>query len=1084
MASETSDPQSPLVSIICRTMGRPELGEALASAAAQTHSPLEIILVDAAGLGEAAYREAYTDNPVAFASSGSPLSRPEAANFGLERAKGEYLLFLDEDDWLAPDHVENLLACLSEEILAAYSSARKMDPSGKLVLAEFGRPYDVYALMRENYIPIHSMIFSRSLIEKGCRFDTSFEIFEDWDFWLQLSEHTEFRHVNKYTAFYRAGGESQTADLVDMQQRFDPIHLVGKARAAVYSKWLKHWDGEKLNQLAGAGQREIDRSSKHIDELGRELDRLALAVQEAERRVDDTHRKNDELRHKLSLARDTHVRAEARLVRAEARLVRAEARHVRAEARLNAMIQELRKANLLLHDKVEDLRIDLENVFNSRSWKITHPYRVLGAWLKPKVAGASAELAVKSDASTREEAKLQTPQSMKHPESADFKAAFDRRAILAMEEFFASGEKLNFPKHATPVLSILIVFFNQAHLSLLCLRALLEHADVPFELIVVDNASSDQTIEFLARLENTKLIRNTENLGFVKAVNQGAELAVGEFLLLLNNDAFIESGALGAALSVLRDDTNVGAVGGRISLLDGKLQEAGNIIWRDGSCTGYGRGADPEDCAFQFQREVDYCSGAFLMFRTERFYELGGLDESFSPAYYEESDFCLRLRQHSLRTIYEPCARLSHYEFASTGSLSQAVALQEKNRELFRKKHAKILLTQPEANLARVVSARTSNDYPNVLLIDDIVPHPSLGKGYPRCCNIVRALSQMPINVSFYPLQFPNDNWEDVYRTLPRNVEVLLNLGRSNLKDLLIERENFFQYILISRPPNMTFFINVLKSLPKQAKQFAIIYDAEAVFAARDLLWRELKGEIVTEEEKKRILSAEIDISNMASSVVTVSEDEAKLFRDHGKKNVMVLGHSLSLKPELAPLYSRKGLLFVGALSDENSPNTDSLLWFLCNVLPQIERHIPDIDLQVAGNTGAASLVSIERSNVHMKGRLDSLNSLYQSCRVFIAPTRYAAGIPHKVHEAAAYGVPSVVTPLLAKQLGWKHQREVLVAENSKEFANECIRLYTDTELWQFIVKNARRALEQDCSETKFRRTLMNLFQIKRTSKD
>lgn len=1043
MASETSDPQTPLVSIICRSMGRPELEEALASAAGQTHPRLEIILVDAAARGEAAYRQVCADERVALVLPESPLSRPSAANAGLERARGEYLLFLDEDDWLAPDHVENLLSCLTGEqgVRAAYSSTRKTDVSGKATLETFQQPYDRLLLMRDNYIPIHSMLFARGPVDDGCRFDADFDIFEDWDFWLQLSEHTDFHHLDRCTAFYRSGGESQTAGLDDHLQRFDSDHELGKARAAIYDKWLQRWNGDQLNRLLGSGQREWEKSVKRIGELGGELERLARVKQKAEQQ--------------LAQARNAHVRM---------------------EARLNAVIRELQASNVALHDSVQHLRSNLEDVFNSNSWKLTRPYRALGELLKPGAVQPPAGQTAENVAGASAEQEDPIRESAKRDQSQDFKAAFDRKALAAMDEFFASGEKLGFPATENPVLSVLLVLYNQAHLSLLCLRTLLENADVPFELIVVDNASGDRTGELLERLENVRVIGNTENLGFVKAVNQGAELATGEFLLLLNNDAFIEPGALGAAIEVLREDASAGAVGGRIELLDGKLQEAGNIVWRDGSCAGYGRGENPKDGAFRFRREVDYCSGAFLMFRTAQFRELGGFDEAFAPAYYEESDFCLRLRRQGLRTMYEPRARVRHYEFASTGGMNAAVALQEKNRALFREKHAEFLTGQPAADPTRTLYARTSNGNPNVLLIDDAVPHASMGGGYPRCRHIVSLLSRMPLNVSFLPLHFPNDNWGEVYRTLPENVEVLLDRGRSGLAQLLAQRAGFYQYVMVSRPTNMAFFNQVLKSLPREARQFDIFYDAEAVFAGRELLWRELQGESVDEDEKKRVISEELESATEASAVLTVSEAEADLFRERGHDRVLVLGHGMEPVAEPAPFDARRGLLFVGALKDEHSPNVDSLLWFVCNVLPLIERDIPEIDLTVAGHTAAPSLVSIERPNIHMKGRLESLEGLYRDSRVFIAPTRFAAGIPHKVHEAAAHGVPSVVTPLLARQLGWRHERELLVGDSPQSFAEQCLRLYRDAGLWERISAAGREAVARDCSEERFRKTLEELF--------
>ena len=1147
MTSEPSNPRSPLVSIICRTLGRPELGKALASAAGQTHAPLEIILVDAAARGEEAYRDVCAGRPVVFAIPESPLSRPRAANFGLNRAQGEYLLLLDEDDWLAPDHVESLLECLAgqEQARAAYSSTRKTDIAGEATLEIFQQPFDRQLLMRDNYIPIHSMLFARGLVDEGCRFDEKFDIFEDWDFWLQLCEHTDFYHLDRCSAFYRSGGASQTADLDDNLQRFDPDHVLGKARSAIYDKWLKRWHGGQLNQLLGAGQREWEQCVKRAGELGRELELLAQAKQKAEQQVTELFRQRETLhqerealhqererlqqeckrlqqeREKLRQERERLHQERGRLHQERETLHReretlhrelkglqqkqkelglelADARnaHVRMEMRLNAVIQDLQVTNVNLHGMVNELRCNLDDIFSSRSWKMTRPYRAFGEWIKSRFAQPPTEPEIEPEQSrpaankspVPEAAQFSEPLKRQEPlhhkelanrtEPTNFKAIFDQQANTELEAFFTDGGKLTVPKAESPVLSVLLVFYNQAHLSLLCLRALLEHADVPFELIVVDNASSDRTGDLLDRLDNVKLIRNSENLGFVKAVNQGAELAEAEFLLLLNNDAFIEPGALGAALAVLREDPGAGAVGGRIELLDGKLQEAGNIVWRDGSCAGYGRGADPEDGAFRFRRETDYCSGAFLMFGTARFRDLGGFDEAFAPAYYEESDFCLRLRQQGLRIIYQPRARVRHYEFASTGGINAAAALQEKNRALFREKHARYLESRPKADPARIVHARTSNDYPNLLLIDDAVPHTSLGGGYPRCRSIITLLSRMPLNVSFFPLHFPNDNWEEVYRTLPENVEVLLNRGRSGLADLLTERTGFYRHVMISRPTNMAFFNGVLGTLSKAARQFNIIYDAEAVFAGREIIWRELQGECIGDDEKKRIISGELALSDDASAVITVSEAEAELFREHGRDQVVVLGHGLEPAPDPAPFDSRRGLLFVGALKDEHSPNVDSLLWFVCNALPLIERDIPEVELLVAGIAAAPSLVSIERSNIHMKGRLESLDAVYRDCRVFIAPTRFAAGIPHKVHEAAANGVPAVVTPLLARQLGWRHEQEVLVGEDPESFARQCVRLHSDADLWQRLSSGGREAVARDCSEERFRQTLEQVFRF------
>ena len=289
----------------------------------------------------------------------------------------------------------------------------------------------------------------------------------------------------------------------------------------------------------------------------------------------------------------------------------------------------------------------------------------------------------------------------------------------------------------------------------------------------------------LKTLKNVTIIRNQENVGFVKAVNIAASHARGKYLLLLNNDATLESKALSRAVTVFKTQKKVGAVGGKIKLLDGSLQEAGSIIWEDGACSGYGRNGDPDSPEFNFMRDVDYCSGAFLLIPNKLFHELGGLDEDFAPAYYEETDFCVRIKKRGFRVVYEPTVEVIHYEFASTGGLQQATLLQAKHQKDFCSKHLDYLKTQHKKIDGNTDQARFANQCPNLLIIDDRVPHPDLGAGYPRCSDIIVELSKMPINVTFYPLLFSDDSWRDIHSTLPLNIEVMRARGKEGLLEFL-----------------------------------------------------------------------------------------------------------------------------------------------------------------------------------------------------------------------------------------------------------------------------------------------------------
>jgi GT2 family glycosyltransferase len=190
-----------LVTVAVRTMGRDTLPTALDAVAAQTHRPVEIVLVDAADAGIAT--ESHRGVPIRVVRNGR-LDRPRAANAGLDAARGDWILFLDEDDAIEPPHLAQLLAAATRERTAvAYSQSRLVDPAGREERI-FGGPFNRLALFRSNYLAMASVLFSRELVAQGCRVDESFPIFEDWDLWLQLAMRTPFAFTGQPTAIWRA----------------------------------------------------------------------------------------------------------------------------------------------------------------------------------------------------------------------------------------------------------------------------------------------------------------------------------------------------------------------------------------------------------------------------------------------------------------------------------------------------------------------------------------------------------------------------------------------------------------------------------------------------------------------------------------------------------------------------------------------------------------------------------------------------------------------------------------------------------------------------------------------------------------
>ena len=248
-------------------------------------------------------------------------------------------------------------------------------------------------------------------------------------------------------------------------------------------------------------------------------------------------------------------------------------------------------------------------------------------------------------------------------------------------------------------------------MTLACLRSLLPRLEeAEAEVVIVDNASRDDTGALLDRIDGATVICNRDNRGFPAAVNQAAEAASGEFLLLLNNDTEVRGDSLVMALRFLEENRDVGAVGGRIILLDGTLQEAGCTLWREGNVFQYGRGDDPESAEYQFQRDVDYCSAAFLMTRRDLFARMGGLDTAFSPGYFEDLDYCVRLWRAGWRIVYLPEVAILHYENASSTCSTAIFNLYRRNHLYFTQKHADWLAWQCSAAATPPLWARGSHD--------------------------------------------------------------------------------------------------------------------------------------------------------------------------------------------------------------------------------------------------------------------------------------------------------------------------------------------------------------------------------------
>jgi glycosyltransferase involved in cell wall biosynthesis len=177
------------------------------------------------------------------------------------------------------------------------------------------------------------------------------------------------------------------------------------------------------------------------------------------------------------------------------------------------------------------------------------------------------------------------------------------------------------------------------------------------------------------------------------------------------------------------------------------------------------------------------------------------------------------------------------------------------------------------------------------------------------------------------------------------------------------------------------------------------------------------------------------------------------------------VGHILAVNPTPRAFAERAGFLFVGAMG--GIPNRDAVLWFGREIWPKVRsRAGGEASFSVVGGEPPAELRTLP--GVDVLGQVADLTPLYDRSRIFVAPSRLAAGIPIKVQTAAAHGLPVVCTSILAEELGWHDGVELLVADDPDEFAKCCARLYSDEDLWQRLRMNALDRVARECSHQAF----------------
>jgi len=287
-------------------------------------------------------------------------------------------------------------------------------------------------------------------------------------------------------------------------------------------------------------------------------------------------------------------------------------------------------------------------------------------------------------------ARLHSPAKAGFPNSSISSVDQESEARDALE-----GRPLKFETPVDPKVSIIIPVHNECILTYQCLKSILmQTTDVNHEVLVIDDGSRDATPQMLSRTKGLRLFRNEESRGYIYSCNRGAKEAKGKYLLLLNNNRSVAPHWLKELVKTFESEPRAGAVGAKQIYLDGRLQEAGSILWRDGYALGYGQGDDPYKPEYSRLREVDFCSGCLLV-RKDIFQELGGFDTRYMPSCYEDADLCMGVRTKGYKVLYQPEAVVYQHGDPSI-SPNRSKSLMERNRVRFAERWRKQLQSHDE----------------------------------------------------------------------------------------------------------------------------------------------------------------------------------------------------------------------------------------------------------------------------------------------------------------------------------------------------------------------------------------------------
>ena len=624
----------------------------------------------------------------------------------------------------------------------------------------------------------------------------------------------------------------------------------------------------------------------------------------------------------------------------------------------------------------------------------------------------------------------------------------DKRAYRKIKDF-DNLQTVKIPYRKKPLVSIIIPAYNQFNYTYYCIRSIIKYSrDVSYEIILADDCSTDYTSRIEEKVKNIVVSRTDENMLFLRNCNHAARAARGKYLLFLNNDTQVQPGWLKPLTDLMEADASIGMTGSMLVFDDGALQEAGGIIWKDASGWNFGREDDPLKPEYQYVKEVDYISGAAIMIRRSLWEEIGGFDEYFAPAYYEDADLAFTVREKGYKVVYQPLSVVVHFEGRSNGTDTSTGIKKNQliNQEKFVKKWKTVLERDHFNNGEKPFLARDrSRNKKRILVVDHYVPEYDKDAGG-RCTYMyMKLFVKLGMQVTFIGDNFART---EPYATELTQMGIEILYGNDYLKNhmtWLKDHLRYYDYVYLQRPHIAIKYIDTVKKYFK-GKIFYFAHDLHFLRLRREY---ELTGDKSKLKEAADFRKQEFYLFERADVVHVVgSYEQAVLQKELPEKvirNIPLYIYEEIPEDILKDFSQRNDILFVGGFG--HPPNIDAVLWFAREIFPKILSRHPDVIWRIVGAKATPEIEALASDHIILEGFVsdEKLDELYRTCRLAVVPLRYGAGVKGKVVEAGYYQIPLVTTTIGEEGIS-NEEGAFLVEDDPDRMADLISDLYVDFE--------------------------------------